>query len=166
MKTILKVIISVALAIVLIEAISSATVLDRINQIIFDISHKNKSVLSVEKVDGILNSLEQASYSQLEPDYLEYTEFDLPAYRDLVRNDQFYMVQNKDIYLKVAGNIRIKDFLPKDQYLHNSIRRSNQQLYWLIDTSLIHNIIELQRQLVLSKCDYRGFKLISAYRYP
>ena len=130
MKTILKAIISVALGIVLIEAISSTTVLDKINQVIFDLSHQNKPVLSVEKADTILSSLEQVSYLELDPEYLNHTKFALPAYKDLVQNERFYIVQGKDIYIKIAGNIRIKNFLPDDQYLQKSMHRSSHQLYW------------------------------------
>lgn len=136
------------------------------NQLLFDLRNQNQSVLSVEKAINVLKSLKQIEYSNIDAEYLKFTGYYLPEYENMVRNEKFYAIENKDIYLKISGDIRIRDFLPKDQYLNHSIRRSKNQLYWLVDTCLIYKIIELQQLLLQNNYNYRAIKLISAYRYP
>lgn len=166
MKNLIKISMILVTSALMIIALSTTRVRDGVNRVIFDLSHNNKAVFEIEKASTILSILDQASYAQLPKDYLQQTGFDLTNYKRLAENKIFYLVRKKDMYRKIAGNARIKDFLPKDQCLRNVIHGDNCPLYWLVDSMLLFKIIELERALILNKYHHNAFRVISSYRYP
>lgn len=141
---------------------------DYINQWRYDRTHRQTSVKSVKEIQSILAQFERVSYDKLEKDYLAVTLSDQSPYKDMLSAKKYYYVTGDQIYQKIVGNYRIKDFLPKDRFYRSHIVKMDQSegLYWLVNPKLLYAFLNLQNELKAQKYNSNAFVLVNGYRHP
>lgn len=120
------------------------------------------------EIDAVLNSLERIPFSELPQDYLTYTQSEEEPFQKMLNKQTYYKVKGRDIYRKLIGNHRIRDFLPKDRYYsaHLTDLGTESTLYLLLDKRLLYRFLELKKELKSQGYNPEGYRLKSVYRHP
>ncbi|MFK7924174.1 MAG: YcbK family protein [Bacteroidia bacterium] len=141
---------------------------DYINQWQYDRTHEQTAVNSVKKIQAILAEFERVSYAKLDPEYLSETLSDQSPYKGMLSAKRYYLIPEDDIYRKIVGHYRIKDFLPKDAYYRHHVvsMGESEGLYWLINPKLLYAFLGLQNELKAQKYRSDGFVMVNGYRHP
>jgi len=136
---------------------------DPLYQLRYDFKTGQKPVTTITHINKTLESLLKVPATQLPPTYLNYSKYDQKPYTKIAKNKEFYFVENDDRYKFLVGKFRVKDFMTKDSFLK---RRKNLKQYILLDTKMLHKLLELQQELEKEDYDSYGFKLTSGFRHP
>jgi len=136
---------------------------DPLYQLRYDFKTGQKPVTTITHINKTLESLLKVPATQLPPTYLNYSKYDQKPYTEIAKNKEFYFVENDDRYKFLVGKFRVKDFMTKDSFLK---RRKNLKQYILLDTKMLHKLLELQQELEKEDYDSYGFKLTSGFRHP
>lgn len=141
---------------------------DYLNQWQYDRTHEQSAVTSVTKIQALLAEFERIPYAQLDPSYLSNTLSDQSPYKSMLSAKRYYLIPQADIYRKVVGHYRIKDFLPKDEYYRSHVvsMGDSDKLYWLINPKLLYAFLGLQNELKAQKYRSNGFVIVNGYRHP
>lgn len=129
----------------------------------YDLTHRNPPVYSHQKINDILNSYTSIPYSQVEKKYLDYTRSNRRKYKGMLQKKQYIIIPKTDIYRKIVGDFRIKDFLCKDKYYKDN---SQELLLGLIDEKLLYKTLELIQSLEEKGYNPNGFYIINGHRHP
>lgn len=139
---------------------------DYIYQIYYDFTYQNPTITSKNTIDSLLKKLSTVKYKKLDKAYMNYTKSDVKKYRSMLANETYYEVKNEQIYQKIVGNFRIKDFMAKDQYYKKCLFEKNTTQYWLINKKLLYSILHLQKELIKKNYDPNAFYIVNGHRHP
>ena len=141
---------------------------DYLNQWRYDRSHNTHTIESAKEIQVILGQFERVSYAKLEKQYLKATLSDQSPYKSLLSGKKYYFVKGDQIYQKIVGDYRIKDFLPKDRFYRQHVVNMNESegLYWLLNPKLLYAFLGLQKELKNQGYRPDGFVLVNGYRHP
>lgn len=141
---------------------------DWIEVFLYDISHPQEYINTQAGIEQTFNALEVVSYSDLPTEYLTYTQSNKKPFQAMLRHKTYYKVKGRDIYRKVIGDHRIRDFLPKDKYYRNHLKELGNEsvLYLLLDKKLIYKFLELKKELRAQGYNPEGYHLRSVHRHP
>lgn len=129
----------------------------------YDWTHKNPSVYSTSEISHILDSYTTLPYSKLEQEYLDYTQSNTKKYKGMLSKKKYILIPKTDIYRKIVGNFRIKDFMCKDKYYKD---KSEHVLIALIDKRLLYKTLELIQSLEEKGYNPEGFYIRNGHRHP
>ena len=107
-------------------------------------------------------------YKDLPDEYKSQTKSNQAPYVKMLQSKSYLIIEEDDIYRKIVGDYRIKDFLPKDQFYKKHIlnKSASNQIYWLINSKLFEKFHELQNELKKLNYNENGFILVNGYRPP
>lgn len=132
----------------------------------YDLTHNNPNVNEQESIENILNQFQQIPYAEMEKQYLKNTQQDIAPFNKMLNKAVYYKIPRKDIYQKITGNFRIKDYLPKDDYYKQSLYSKKDSLYWLMDEKLLFQVLAFQNKLKQDGHDPNAFIITNGYRHP
>lgn len=134
----------------------------------YDISSNQKIITQPKEIKSILNSFPSIPFSQLKKEYLSKTKYEKTKYRNLVKGSNLLIIKGKDVFKFIVGNVRIKDFLPKDDYYYENIDAlgEGKNVYWLVDEKLLLKLLELQNVLFENGYNKTGFTIVNGFRHP
>lgn len=131
----------------------------------YPIDHQ-KEVNSYNEIDAVFASLPKIAYLQLDASYLSKTKSSKFKYKRLLKRKEYYVVHRKDLFKKIAGDVRIKDLLPqKDQFYKNCMDK-DEEIYWLMDKKVVYKLLDLQLELKKAGYKHNGFTVRNGHRYP
>ena len=139
---------------------------DYIFQLYYDIAYENVEVNSIEKIQEVLNRLEIIDYKELDIEYKNYTKSDEPNYRAMLSQKTYFKIRREDMYKRIVGALRIKDFLAKDKYYKSCLYDEKRHQYWLADKKLLFKLLELKIELKKLSYNENGFRLSGGHRNP
>lgn len=129
----------------------------------YDLTHQNSSIYSQTDINQILDSYPSLAYNRLEKEYLNYTKSNTSKYKGMLKHKKYIIIPKTDIYRKIVGDFRIKDFMCKDKYYKD---RSESSLVWLVDRKLIYKTLELLQSLEEKGYNPDGFYIRNGHRHP
>lgn len=132
----------------------------------YRLSTGDEAVRSAETAKAIYQQLEKISYADLEEAYLKKTLSNKTAYRKLVEPLEFVRIKRADLYQKVAGNFRLKDFLCKDQFYIDCILGKRADIVATLNQKIFIKTIALQAVLEREGHDWEGFSIVNGHRHP
>jgi hypothetical protein len=167
-KKALLIVISITLLIVIIGAWQYWRIRDQIYQWKYEITDQYLKIESKVQLLEILNGFETIKFSSLSNEYKESTGSEEQPFKGMLSSKSYYLIKGEDIYQKIVGNYRIKDFLPKDRHYKNHVLSINQSngVYWLINVNLLYKFLELQENLRSKGYNDEGFVIVNGYRPP
>lgn len=136
---------------------------DNFLQYKYDLSHKNEPVYTTNQTNKILKEYPIIPFSRLDKSYVNYTQSNTTKYKGMLSNSQYIVIPKSDIYKKIVGEFRIKDFMCKDKYYKDY---SETHLNWLIDKKLLYKTHELLETLEEKGFNKNGFYIRSGHRHP
>ncbi len=139
---------------------------DFILEIKYDLLYSNIEVKSPEKIDSIINSFEIISYDDLSQEYLKTTNSDIPKYKKLIKNLNYYKIYRTDLNQYIAGKYRLKAFLCKDDFYKDCVMNKSEYVICILNPKIFHKTLALINELV--KADYNpyAFKIVNGHRHP
>ena len=121
----------------------------------YPIDHQ-KEVNSYNEIDAVFASLPKKAYLQLDASYLSKTKSSKFKYKRLLKRKEYYVVHKKDLFKKIAGDVRIKDLLPqKDQFYKNGIYEDSLAYSISKQDFINHHYWNNFHKIVLSKMNYQ-----------
>ncbi len=132
----------------------------------YGIFYRTEAVVNAEDIDRLLSTLEAVGLSDLTPNYKETQEINNPKYAKAFRGAKFYLVPRSKLYLKIAGNTRIRDLVSRDASFRKCLFDREQKVYWRIDKRVLYKIIDLRAALERKGYDYNAFVVSNGYRSP
>lgn len=135
---------------------------------IYDRLHPQGYIQTEAEIDAVLESLEKVSFSNLPKSYLEETRSEEQPFRRMLYKKSYYKIKGRDIYRKIIGHHRIRDFLPKDAHYSRHLRsmREEDELYLLLDKRLLYKFLALKKELKSQGYNPDAYSLRSVYRHP
>ncbi|MBN4072855.1 DUF882 domain-containing protein [Crocinitomix catalasitica] len=152
-------------ALLLLIAISCKKKTNTIN--IYDEKHPQEDVLTRDGIDSVLNSFEQIPYPELSEAYKDSTDPQRKFTKELNQRE-LYVITGDEIYKKVIGNYRLKDFLAKDSYYKQNAKNfgAKHAQFWLIDKKVLYMMLELIHRLDEEGYNMYGFHIRNSHRHP
>ncbi|MCI4669937.1 MAG: DUF882 domain-containing protein [Bacteroidia bacterium] len=155
------------LAILFISAyLSSYRVRDRLLILRYDFFHRNEIVKGAEQIDEVLSKYEKLSYKELPADYKKNTLSDQEPFAKMLRNSVYYLIPAEDVYKRIVGPYRIRNFMPKDASYKSSKDRIDGKIVWLVDKRVLKKLLLLQNMLEEKGYDGNAFHVVNGYRHP
>lgn len=139
---------------------------DFLLQLKYDISHKNKSVNTSAEIEKTLNSWERVSLSNMDTSFIQQTKQNVAPYKNMIGKAVYYKIPQKDIYKKLVGNFRVKDFLPKDFYYKQALYGRKTFIYALLEKKMLFQVLAFQNELEAQGFDKNAFVITNGYRHP
>ena len=131
-----------------------------------DLMIPNPVIKTAEQVDSVLSILEQVPYGSLDSSYITYAQIEKHVHASKLKEKAYYLVYVWDLNRKVAGNLRIKDFICRDKYLKRITLNWGESAVWLIERRILHKLVQLQNELEKRGNDPTGFSIQSGHRHP
>lgn len=132
----------------------------------YDFFNDNNLIEDKNNIDEILGSYERLKVSQLDGNYKKISKISTSIYLKMHIGAEFYLVNSKDVYRYIAGDIRIRDLLSRDEFYSASIMDRSNPIYWRIDKEILYKIIELRQELEQNNYEKNGFEVRHGYRTP
>ncbi|MFK7970017.1 MAG: DUF882 domain-containing protein [Bacteroidia bacterium] len=132
----------------------------------FDSFNENPAINSQAEVADILASFPELSQAELPAAYKRAGGFGESKYRNITKGLRYFVIQKKDCYRRIAGNIRIMDLMSRDSMFHKTSYASDQAIYWGIDKRILNKILELRALLKAKGYDPNAFSAVNGHRYP
>ena len=135
---------------------------------IYDLRNPQQPVTTKAGIDSVLKNFAQVSYTQLDKDYIAYSQSDVEKFKTILQGKIYYVVKGEDIFRFLVGNFRVKEFLVRDNYYSenlNNLEMNNIQ-YFLIDKNLLYAFLDLQDELQRKGYDRNAFTINNAHRHP
>ena len=137
-----------------------------VEQVFYNFCFENEPIANKKVLEKILSDFEIIDVQNLPKSTLEASKMNVLPYREMVASCKFYKLKKKDVYRKIAGNIRIKDLISKDAAYRNSSYFSDTTLYWGIDKRILFKLLELQQTLKTHGYNPNGFWVSTGHRTP
>lgn len=135
-------------------------------QVYYDATTPREEVKSQKDIDAILMKFKKVPFGKLEKQYVKRTLSDRPKYKPLLRNVTYYQIHRRDFFKYVAGDVRIKNLLAKDEFYKTALHESAPSYYWLINKKLLYKLLELQTTLKKKGYDPKAFHVRNGHRPP
>ncbi len=132
----------------------------------FDYTNFNSSVHVKQDVEKILDNFETISVNKLPPSYLKHSKMTSVKYAGMVSTMEFFQITKKDTYKKIVGDLRIKDFIVKDDQLLKAKYGSTTPIYWGIKPSILFKLLELKTLMESRNLDFDAITINSGHRTP
>ncbi|MEO1516348.1 MAG: hypothetical protein AAFV95_15095 [Bacteroidota bacterium] len=134
----------------------------------YDWTTDQQPIWTQNDIDSVLNQLPTLAYDQLDAKYRKYIQSIDPEQANILEGQRFYVVSGQEIFRYIAGDFRIRDFLPRDSYFYRSLRlfSINRDQYWLVDRQLLYKVLELQNLLYRKGFNQDGFTIVEGFRHP
>lgn len=134
----------------------------------YDRLHPQEYIDTESGINEVLASLKTIPFSKLPEDYVAYTKSKEKPFDRMLRKKTYYLIEGKDIYRKLIGDHRIRDFLPKDRYYSQHIKNRDtaEGLYLLLDPNLLYKFLALKKELKAQGYNPEAYHLRSVYRHP
>jgi len=139
---------------------------DRLHEILFDLHHQNKPTYSKQAISDVLATLQTMTYDELDGEYLEYTKSANPKYKPLLKDLTYYKVTRNDLYKRVVGPFRLKQFMCKDEYYIDCVLGKEEFVPCPIHPKLFYKTLELLDELNRLGYNEDGFVIASGHRHP
>ena len=134
--------------------------------ILHDFLEENPVIERKEEVDAMLNNFESVALKDLDHHYKTVSKIADPAYAKMHQRAKFHLINSCDAYRYIAGNIRIRDVLSRDEFYAASIMDRSKPIYWRIDKRILYKILELRTALAQNGYEKEGFEVRHGYRTP
>lgn len=128
--------------------------------------HANNYVDTPAETKEKLSLFKTIPISQMDQKYLEVTGQNEDPFVSMLGNAVFYKIPQYAVYQKIAGNFRIKHFMPSDLFYKQAIYGNNDSLYWLIDEKILFQVLAFQDELEKNGFDRDAFVITNGYRHP
>lgn len=131
------------------------------------IGGEQKDILTKEGIDSVLSTFPSVPYSQLNKTYKDSTDPER-RFSEELNSQELYLITGDEIYTKVIGHYRVKDFLAKDHFYKTNLKNpgaKNTQC-WLIDKNVLYMMLELIHKLDEGGYDKYGFHIRTSHRHP
>lgn len=132
----------------------------------FDKNNHQKKVVSTSEIDKILATFKQISYQELDQEYKTYTKSDDAEFKKMLLDKTYYQLSRDDFFKFIVNDFRINQFLPKDKYYKACLTNKSKTYHWLIDSTLLKKILELQVALERKGYNKKGFTITNGHRHP
>lgn len=132
----------------------------------YDFFHQNKVVLGEEQIEEVLGQFESLPFKELPSSYKENTLSDHAPYNKMLSNSTYYLVPSNEIYKRIVGPYRIRNFMPKDASYKSGKDRIDGKIVWLVDKRVLKKLLQLQNMLVEGGYDGNAFAVVNGYRHP
>ena len=139
---------------------------NKLECIYFDLTNSNPSVNNEVELKKILITFERIPLKQLPDTYLKDSKMKEGKYANMVASMRFYKVNKKETYKKIIGNLRIVDFIAKDQQFSKASYRSSTPLYWGMNPNVLHKLLELKIIMEKRNLDFDAITINSGHRTP
>ena len=127
---------------------------------IFDERSNQKSVETHEKLDSILNTLEQLKYKDLDSNYIAYAELN-GDFNHVYKGKKFYKIHKNDGFKFIVGKTRINELLPEDKYFN-----SGEDQILFMDKRILHKLLDLTLLLKKQEYNYLAYDVYYGFRHP
>ncbi|PHN03120.1 D-Ala-D-Ala carboxypeptidase family metallohydrolase [Flavilitoribacter nigricans] len=132
----------------------------------YDILHPNPTVIQNSEIDQILKRWKMVAFSDLPAAYIKATESDLPKYRKMLSSARYYQIPNTDLFQKIAGDFRIRDFVSRDWVYWKAVYGLEEEVFWLTDVRMLKKLVALQEILRQTGNRPDAFRIRYAHRDP
>lgn len=139
---------------------------DRVYQIQYDWTHKNREVIYKKEIDIIFEQLESISFQQLDTEYLQHTKSNNTTYKPLLKDLTYYKIKREDLNKKIVGEFRLKQFLARDKYFAACILNNRPYIVAPLNIQLFYKILELQNELDKQGYNPYAFGIVNGHRPP
>jgi hypothetical protein len=140
--------------------------IEQIEKIVFDLHHKNPYVSTSSGIDSILNGFPVVAKKRLPKALIASSGLNKNEFKTLIDQQQFYCIHKKDVYRKIVGDFRIKDFFSSDMGFYTHSYFSKDTLYWGIDKRILYKLVELQDALEERGYDRNALTVRFGHRSP
>ncbi len=140
---------------------------DRLSEWLYDWRHpENKPVYDRARIRRILSELPTLRYDQLDRDYLQRTDSDLPEYRKMLQEVTYYRISREDLQRFIAADFRIKRFVCKDEDFKDCILGRRPDVTTILNEKLLFKTLELMDSLYARGYNETGFEIVNGHRHP
>jgi hypothetical protein len=136
---------------------------------IYDLYTGQQRITEVKDAGKVLASFPVLAYQDIsELDFADRLGISGQKYKALYQKQKFLTVSWFSRYRYVAGDIRMKDFLPKDRLIGNRIPiPAQEKIHYLpLSSRLVEKIILLQTEMEKAGLDEKAFAVTSGFRPP
>ncbi|MFT4600557.1 MAG: hypothetical protein ACI857_000732 [Arenicella sp.] len=133
----------------------------------YDKDNVNDEVFNTDAVDKVLDQFETIKFEDLPESYKTYSD-PFGDFTTQMNGREYLIIKGEDVLQHLAGNNRIEDFLPGDEYKHKNEAdfSKNKKQYWLTDRKMIYMIIEFMDKLEEQGYNKYGFYVRESHRHP
>lgn len=139
---------------------------DYIDRSWYDLTHHNSYIANKEQLEALLKTWQRLKANELPKAYLEDTHLSASKFTGIKNNTHYYLLQKKDVYCRVVGNVRIRDLMSRDEYYQGAFLFSADTLYWGIDKRILIRLLDLQDLLEEKGYDRDAFWVRHGHRHP
>lgn len=139
---------------------------DYIDRSWYDLTHNNSYIANKEQLEDLLKNWTSLKGNQLPKAYLKDTHLSSSKFTAIRNNTHYYLLEKKDVYRRVVGNVRIRDLMPRDEYYKGAFLFSADTLYWGIDKRILRRLLDLQDLLEKKGYDRDAFWVRHGHRHP
>lgn len=125
----------------------------------------NEDVNTREGVDEVLANFSTIQQQELPETFLKSAGITTDKFKRLSPKT-YYVLRKKDLYRKIAGQVRIVDLFARDKETLAGFWWSDDPLYFGIDRDILYKIIELRAALRKEGWNENGFHITYGYRHP
>ena len=125
----------------------------------------NADVNTREGVDEVLANFLTIEQQALPDAFLKASGITTEKFK-MLSPKTYYVIRKKDLYRKIAGQVRIVDLFASDEETLSGFWWSDNPLYFGIDRDILYKIIELRAVLQKEGWNENGFHITYGYRHP
>ena len=135
-------------------------------QVYYDFSAPQKEIKAKADIDGILKKLKKVSFGKLKKSYLEQTKSTTKKYKPMLQNGTYFKLHRSHFFKYIAGDVRIKNLMAKDDFYKSVLNNGDENYYWLIDEKVLYKLLELQQILEGKGFNSKAFHVRNGHRHP
>lgn len=135
-------------------------------QINFELFQENDTVDEIDELTEILDGFETIPFEALSIDFKKETGSNSLPFANSLKQYEYYLVPADQLYRRLVGNIRLKQFVSRDDSYRRLIMGHRSQLPVLLDVSVLQKLIELRQELRLLGYDPDAFCVKEGHRNP
>lgn len=131
-----------------------------------------KEILTYKGIDSVLNTFEKVTYNKLNQVYINKAGYEesiySTTYLEQIKEKIFYKIVGRDVLKILVGKFKVIDFLPKDDDYYRNLKsiNSNYAQYLVIDSEVLHRLLDLLLLLKKSGFNENALTINYAFRYP
>jgi len=123
-------------------------------------------ITTYAQIDSVYNSFQKISFSELPDRYRDVTGLD-KSYGKAYANQEFLVVQRKDLDRNLVADVSVSAFLPEYNPLcPPSFSCGRNTFFLLVNKKLLYRILDLKKALEKNGYNKNGFRVRESFRPP
>ncbi len=131
---------------------------------IYDLKHSNPPILSEQAINDQLATFERVPFKRIPETLKAHTA--MSSYPHIYNAMTFFRLKPSDLFQKIVGDIRIKDFVSSDLLSRKGLALSDGYIYWGINPAILHKLLELKSHMEQQNLNWNAIQVNSGHRTP